>query len=258
MAHATDYETIRVLITCRTYPTPARKGVEVSCTGGITGDGQWIRLFPIPYRFLSFDKRFRKYQWIEVRAKRSSDPRPESYEVDIDSIKIDGEPVPTDKKWLARKQIILPHESPSLCCLQRHRQTTGQTLGIFKPREIEKLIIRKSAPDWTPEEKAKLLQHTLFQHSAKFEPLEKIPYKFIYRFRCEDSSCNGHQLSCVDWELGQAYRSWRDKYEKGWEAKLRNRFEYEMIHKFDTHFYVGTVRIHPDSWIIVGLFYPPR
>ena len=31
-----------------------------------------------------------------------------------------------------------------------------------------------------------------------------------------------------------------------------------MIRKFDTHFYVGTVREHPAEWIIVGLFYPPR
>ena len=31
-----------------------------------------------------------------------------------------------------------------------------------------------------------------------------------------------------------------------------------MIEKFDTHFYVGTVHQHPKSWIIVGLFYPPK
>jgi hypothetical protein len=31
-----------------------------------------------------------------------------------------------------------------------------------------------------------------------------------------------------------------------------------MINKFDPHFYVGTVRRHPDSWIIIGLFYPPH
>ena len=54
----------QVLIVVRTYPTPARKGIEVSCTAGITDDGQWIRLFPVPYRFLEADQRFRKYQTI--------------------------------------------------------------------------------------------------------------------------------------------------------------------------------------------------
>jgi hypothetical protein len=31
-----------------------------------------------------------------------------------------------------------------------------------------------------------------------------------------------------------------------------------MRDKYDTHFYVGTVHQHPATWIIVGLFYPPR
>jgi len=234
------------------------KGVEVSCTGGVTDDAKWIRLFPMPYRFLSFDKRFRKYQWIHVSARRSSDPRPESCEVDIDSIQILGEPLPTDKKWLERKRFILPLASPSLCHLQQQRAVSGQTLGIFKPREIQKFVIRQDTPDWTPAERQRLLQQTLFQQGAKFEALEKIPYKFLYRLRCDDKSCNGHVLSCVDWELDQAYRSWRVKYGEHWETKLRNKFESEMMGKFDTHFFVGTVRAHPDAWIIVGLFYPPR
>ena len=32
----------------------------------------------------------------------------------------------------------------------------------------------------------------------------------------------------------------------------------EMIEKYDTHFFVGTVHQHPGSWTIVGLFYPPK
>jgi len=31
-----------------------------------------------------------------------------------------------------------------------------------------------------------------------------------------------------------------------------------MIQRNDTHFYVGTVHKHPGTWIICGLFYPPR
>ena len=56
----------RVLIVVRTYPVPAQKGIEVSCTAAITADGNWMRLFPVPYRFLEEDRRFKKYQWIDV------------------------------------------------------------------------------------------------------------------------------------------------------------------------------------------------
>lgn len=48
------------------------------------------------------------------------------------------------------------------------------------------------------------------------------------------------------------------RYGNQWEAKFRQRFETEMIGKSDTHFFVGTVHQHPGSWIIVGLFYPPK
>ena len=39
---------------------------------------------------------------------------------------------------------------------------------------------------------------------------------------------------------------------------FRLRFEHEMRDKLDTHLYVGTVRRFPATWIVVGLFYPPK
>jgi hypothetical protein len=56
----------------------------------------------------------------------------------------------------------------------------------------------------------------------------------------------------------QSYRRWRKQYGNGWERKFRQRYEQELIEKFDTHFFVGTVHQYPNAWIIVGLFYPPR
>src|SRR3974377_2245727 len=68
----TTWSEKRVLIVVRTYPVPASKGVEVSCTAAVTSSGEWIRLFPVPYRFLDEDKRFRKYQWIIVSLERNN------------------------------------------------------------------------------------------------------------------------------------------------------------------------------------------
>jgi hypothetical protein len=65
-------------------------------------------------------------------------------------------------------------------------------------------------------------------------------------------------MICPDWEMGQAYRSWRMEYGDQWEDKFRQKFEREMIDKNETHFFVGTIHKHPGSWIIVGLFYPPK
>ena len=74
-------ETKTALIVVRTYPTPATKGVEVSCTAAITDQGEWLRLFPVPYRRLKPVQRFHKYQWIDVEVEKSSDARPESFRI---------------------------------------------------------------------------------------------------------------------------------------------------------------------------------
>lgn len=247
----------KVLITVRTYPTPARRGIEVSCTAGITDDSHWIRLFPVPYRFLTLDKRFTKYQWINVNVtKASNDLRPESFHPDLDSIEILSEPLPTRSNWQARKDVVFPLKAHCLCCLQAERDKHGTpTLGLFKPESVTGLDIEKTAPRWTEEELAKLRQLPLFSTAPPRE-LEKIPYNFSYRFRCAETYCSGHRLICTDWEMAQLWRRCRTDYGSQWEQKFRERYETDMILRWDTHFYVGTLHQFPDTWIIVGLFYP--
>ncbi len=250
--------TKKALIVVRTYPTPAKHGVEVSCTAAITDRGEWLRLFPVPYRFLDSDKRFRKYQWVEVGVTKARDHRPESFKLDHNSIKILSEPLPTMNEWQARKDVVIPLESPSLCHIQRARDAVGHpTLGIFRPKNIERLIIKEVSSAWSPAQQAILRQGHLWERPPAAE-LEKVPYKFSYHFRCDESTCKGHTLSCTDWEMGESWRRWTKTYGSEWEAKFRQKYEAEMIGRFDTHFYVGTVHKHPKNWIIVGLFYPPK
>jgi hypothetical protein len=255
----------KALIVVKTYPTPSSKGIEVSCTAAIDEQGKWMRIFPVPFRYLDDEKRFRKYQWIEANFKPAKgDVRPESQNVNLDSIKILEEFVPTDDNWRKRKEILRPLVRPSLEAIAAERDKSQfPTLGIFKPKRIKRLIIEPDdeGPDWSAAQLAKLQQDeaqmTLFDKKAPLTKLEKIPYVFKYEFECDDSDCHGHTTSCTDWEMLGTYRSWRSKYgAKDWEAKFRLRFEKEMIEKYETHFYVGTVHIHPDRWIIVGLFYP--
>ena len=253
------WERRRVLIVVKTYPTPARTGIEVSCTAAITEEGEWLRLFPIPYRFLADNQKFRKYQWVEVNMQSSTDPRPESHKVDIDSLKVITEPIPPDDKWQRRKDLLFPLKAHCLCCLQEQQRTSGApTLGFFKPEIITGFTIEKDdEPNWTPSERAILDQASMFENAPSYA-LEKVPYNFYYHFRCPHLECKGHRLSCTDWELEESYRRWGHAYGANWEMKFRETYETRMILNADTHFYVGTIRQHPGSWIIVGLFYPPK
>ena len=252
------YHTKKVLVTVKTYPLPSRKMIEASCTAGITDDGKWVRLFPLPFRYLEYTQRFQKYQWIEASVTKASDPRPESYKIDLDSIKLVGKPLPTFDNWKIRKDFVLPLASHSLCYLQTTQNVTGATLGLFKPRCINELIIEpEESPGWTEEELSVLNQQSMFD-TRFVSPLEKIPFKFKYRFFCKDSNCNGHTLSITDWEVGAAYRNFKIRYGKDWETYFRRKFEHDVIYSFDTGFYVGTIRARKDVWIIIGLFYPHK
>jgi hypothetical protein len=159
----------RVLIVVRTYPTPANRGIEVSCTAGISQDGRWVRLFPLPYRLLKAQQKFAKYQWIEANLKKANDSRPESFNIDPDSIAIVSDPLPANTYWRARKQFIQPLEAHCMCCIQQKQRRDGfPTLGFFKPHVIRRLIIQpESNPTWTEQELAKLSQTHMFDEAPK-------------------------------------------------------------------------------------------
>lgn len=66
----------RILILCKTYPSPSGKHVETSCVAGLSEDGSFIRLFPVPFRLISGEKRFHKWQWITARIEKAPADHP--------------------------------------------------------------------------------------------------------------------------------------------------------------------------------------
>jgi hypothetical protein len=247
----------RVFVVVKAYPNPAHKGTEVSCTAGITRDGRWIRLHPVPFRFLDQNKQFPKYAWIDASVQKSSDFRSESFNINPDSIKIINE----IKSWEARWDLIQPLQRHCLCCIKQEQKEQGNsapTLGIIKP-QIKRLHWKPCAPNWTLEERAILEQKSLGFSNEPREILEKVPFDFHYEFRCPENTCRGHDPKCLDWELYQSYRKWRRLYgDTEWQAKLCQKYEDWIINQRDTHFFVGTIKAHPHDWSIVGLYYPPR
>jgi hypothetical protein len=170
------------------------------------------------------------------------------------------DPLPTEHSWRERRKYVEPLVKPSLCWLQRQRDAHQQpTLGVFKPRNIKRLLIEDEAdPDWSEGELQILRQRTLFGDRAPKTELKKVPYKFSYEFECDDPLCKGHRLMCSDWEMGESWRKWSAEYGERWQEKFRQRYEREIVADCDTHFYVGTIHKNPRSWVIVGLFYPPK
>lgn len=92
------------------------------------------------------------------------------------------------------------------------------------------------------------------------KPLEKIPYRFYYQYKCQEAGCRGHNMIIEDWEVMQLYRSMRDKFgnEEIACAKVRDKFFGEICSPDkDVHFFVGTT-LQYGTWLILGAFYPKK
>ena len=251
-------ERIKVLIAVKTYPTPSSKYDELVCTAGVREDGSFVRLYPINYRSKPYWQWYGKYQWIEVEVeRRTRDARPESFRP-IGEIKPLGPPIDTSDNWAERKKYVLAKGVSTMCELQERTQREV-SLGIIKPSAVEDLVIEEVEREFPAEYLIRMQQRDMFQ-SDKRNSLEKIPYKFSYRFRCEYTKCKGHKQMITDWELGELYRKMRDKYQDEDIAcdKVKERF-YGTICATDrdTHFFVGTTPEY-GTWIVIGTFWPKK
>ncbi len=256
----------RLLILCKTYPSPSAKYVETSCVAGMDENGRLIRLFPVPFRMIRNDQQFKKYQWITARIQKTGDDhRPESHRIFTDELAI-GETLATDNRWEARRQLLdRLSVFDDFDALEAARQHSGISLGLLRPKRVDALKITPVAnPDWADDERVKLLQAqnqgSLFEEAERRELalLKKMPFDFHYAYTCVTTTgeeCYQHKI--VDWEAGALYWNVRRGHGTGWEAPFRDKIERDLPQQ-DLMFLMGTIHRFPNQWLIVSLIYPPR
>ena len=161
----------KVLITVKTYPTLSTKYDELVCTAGFLEDGSWVRVYPIPFRKLDYEKRYSKYDWVEINlVKNSSDFRPESHKPwSIETaFNVVGH-FDTNNSWQQRKDIVLKKIYTNLTKLitEAKDKKIATSLATFKPTEILDFTIEEVAREWDKEKldtlKAKAQQLHLFR-----------------------------------------------------------------------------------------------
>jgi hypothetical protein len=250
-----------VLITVMTYPHPSQRHQELVCTAGITEAGEWVRLYPIDYRYRPNHQHFKKYQWIKIGlAPRGfgNDDRKESRQPDLESIQILSEPLSTKNSWAERRAIIdrLPHHTR--INLEALYETDRTSLGIVTPSEILELAIEPAQREWKPEWQAVLDQFNLFHGQPK--ALTKLPFKFSYVFRCSDTGDRPHTAMIEDWELGVLFLKEKERLgsEEAAAQSVKNKYLNELCAASrDTRFFMGTVFPY-NSWVVIGVYWPPR
>ena len=186
--------------------------------------------------------------------------RPNTFRPDLETIEVIGGPIASGEDWYARRQWVMPWVRDSMCGLLRAQQETGCSIGMFKPLRVLDVTQVSESPEWSNADLAKLWQGDLFLTKEK-KVLEKIPYRWRYKYVCAGPGCIGHEQTIVDWELAALYLNLTKKGITDPAVihdAVRRKFLIEMCGSSkDVFFFTGNMGAHPGSFLILGVFWPP-
>jgi hypothetical protein len=257
----------RILILAKTYPSPSAQYVETSCVAGISQDGVMRRLFPVPFRMIEDGQQFKKWQWIDVRVEKApKDHRPESHKIYVDTINC-GDVIDTKQAWSGRWEWLEKIPAfDSYDAIEATRLADGLSLALLRPKRLIGLEISKARnPDWTEEEREKLLQEQMqgnlfdeVEERRQVKQLRKVPFDFYFRYvydTPEGEKERKHKI--VDWEAGALFWKCRESHGTDWEKPFRAKLEEDLGAK-DLMFLMGNQHRFQDQWLIISLVYPPK
>ena len=262
----------RILITVKTYPTLSKKYAELVCTAGVNESGEWRRIYPIRFRQLADDQRYKKYQWVEAEiSKSTSDNRPETYQIEnVGTLDTIGDPLNTADNWSLRRtnfidKVKIYNDMSELIELSHENELS---LAMFRPVEWVGFVNEEVEREWDAEKLAALenqrKQEDIFKDAEEvakdFAVVDKLPYKFSYKFKGSDSK--ERTLMIEDWEIGALYRNCLKRSESEEEAvgKVRQKYWDEFVDnpEIDLLLVLGTTLEHhnkkaPNPFVIVSV-----
>jgi len=255
----------QILIIAKTYPTRSKKYTELVCTAGVDRDGTWYRIYPIPSKNLQEYEGLKKYTWIDAEIEKDkSDPRVESYKINISSIKL-LETIGTDKDWSFRKDIVLKtkvyYNMKEIINLSNNENSLS--LCLFKAKKYLKVYFEKKEEEEFNQEDIKAYKNAnlnLFEHNSSCEVDFNIMPKLSHSIKIvfEDENAKKSKMTILDWEINQLFLKYKDTKEA--KKKVKDK----LLWMFDRDLYLclGTMRqMHgwtSNPFTIIGLFYPPK
>ena len=259
---ARDLVRLQLLMTVRAVGGAPQRHDETVCVAGISTDLHrpgWIRLYPTDFRQLSERRIPRTYDIITVDARPARpDPRRESWQPVLHTLRTDHHL----KQWRPRCQWLDPYIEDSMCRLERdaRERPDARSLALVRPTDVAGLEIEPH-PGWTRAEQRKLDRYgnrfDLFnEHRTAPTPPR---YRGLYRYRCAEPVCPGHQQEILDWEFGSLQQRLADLS----ADRLRQALEKNYLERMcgpdrAVAFYVGNQLRHPDRFSVLGVYWPPR
>ena len=244
---------VRLLILAQTEPCFSEKYTELVCTAGMTLDGRWIRLYPLPKRVLSLPD-YHKYNFISCeiyKKEASNDKRPESYHVVAESIG-NVKPLGDDQRvnWSLRRRFFEERNIPIYTRKRDIIQAVEEnkfSLCLFKPKAIQQFYAKPQAADFSKKERE--IIESFYEQGHLFSFLQnnvnsdvtfkRIPRKFYCHFT--DDEGETMDLMVLDWEISSLFRKVRPACSSDEEACAKTLGKYNgFIASKDVHFILGT------------------
>ncbi len=217
----------------------------------------------------------KKWEWVELELepqKPSLDFRPESHRPkypDLSDLVVISK-LGTDQAWYERKQAYLKNVYSNLTRLiDDSKDPQNVSLAAFQPKRLAKFIVEADDHEWKEQWLEQLKQVDMLtsgKHAGDGPrvPIDKIPYKFKYRF--EDEQGKVSTMAIEDWEIGALYRKCLAAAE-GDESvavdKVREKYGRDFMQNKDIVLFLGTTlehhrARHTNPFTIIGVYYPPR
>lgn len=242
----------KLLILCKTEPTISSKYEELVCVAGITEEGEFRRIYPIPWEtfFSDNDKRFQKKQWIEYELREENpegDNRPESRKIVNDSIEV--------KERASYREIrsLLDDNLTNLEDLNEKDQQEV-SIGVIQPENIDNIYADENPSHEKAEEGKK--QKTIGGDEAVRIDVNEVQYHL--EFSCCEGCETDHDMLCEDWEISELHRSLTDNYDsEEAQEKAISKIREVIENKPDTYLLVGTHH-QWGTYLIISLIYPKK
>lgn len=263
---------IKVLVLVKTMPQLSAQYNDTVCVAGLALDPlRWVRLYPVPFRYLAVENQFTKYALIKVKVRLSDgDPRFESLKIDATSIRVEDE-LDSRDGWKLRARYVEPVGEVSLCQLRRNidDDDNGPSLGLVRPQcGSVKLQLETTSPETDKQAMKRrriLIRQELDLGGAFVDQglikLAKPPrLSGWFCFTCEgEPECTGHRLGFIDWEFAALQYNKKSLDIEGLKNLLVAKFETNPTAQGkDLRFFVGNLhdKVKRNAFQILGLYYP--
>lgn len=209
----------------------------------------WRRQYPVPFRVLTDDKQYRRWDWIEYDFKPpSNDRRSESQWVVRETLSVPG-------KLAERERASFL--SPLVRSALAESNELGESLSLVRPLTFDLSYHSKGEAELRDEErKHKALADQLSLLDAEAKPLKVCPVQFTLRWKDQDG--HSHRHECDDWETAAAYNKFNAAYghKQAVDRLIDNYnkyFERGLVLGLSTHKRRNVTTGTDNQWLLVGM-----